>query len=276
MSPTITDTFIGATRLELKVDDDLVRTLELPPNREEIMGVLNKVIEEAGGKAKKPVLIIIDGLDKVPVARARKLFADSILLAEPACALVYAAPIEFYHRLIAGAVMNIFDEHLMLPNPVVQQRPFTGANWKAERQPHPHGLAVMRRVIAKRLEGQGKTVDEVIAPEALDVLATTSGGVMRDLIGSFREAARFALLRNTLRIDTAIAQNVLSQQRQTIALRLNLEHRNALRQVLQQGVLSGGKMETTEDDLLRSAYLLSYKDEKDSWFDVHPNILPLL
>lgn len=131
-------------------------------------------------------------------------------------------------------------------------------------------------VIAKRLEASGKAVDDVIIPPALDLLARTSGGVIRELISYFRDAARFAQLRDTMQIDTLIAQNVIVQQQQAIALRLNLEHREALRRVLQQGALSGGQLELTEDDLLRSLYLLSYQDKQYAWFDVHPNVLPLL
>jgi hypothetical protein len=134
----------------------------------------------------------------------------------------------------------------------------------------------MRKVIAKRLEAHGKASAEVITPQALELLARVSGGVMRELISYFRDAARFAQLRNTMRIDFVIAQNVITQQQQAIALRLNPEHREALRRVLQQGALSGGQLELTEDDLLRSLYLLSYQDKQYAWFDVHPNVLPLL
>jgi hypothetical protein len=44
-----------------------------------------------------------------------------------------------------------------------------------------------------------------------------------------------------------------------------------------QGELSGGQRETVEDELLRSLHLLSYQDDSGhSWFDAHPNVLPLL
>lgn len=83
---------LKTTRLELKVSDDLVRTLELPTNRGKVVGALNTIIEDVQRRAQKPLLIITDGLDKVPPGRARLLFADSALLTEPACALVYAVP----------------------------------------------------------------------------------------------------------------------------------------------------------------------------------------
>jgi hypothetical protein len=271
------DQVFKAIRLELNVRDDLVKTLELPANRQEVIGALNKIIEGVQDRTQKPVLIIIDGLDKVSATRARLLFADSTLLTEPACALVYAAPIEFHHRLTAGQAVNLFDEYRMLPNPTVQRRPLTGDNWKLARNPDETGLKVMRKVVAKRLTARGKAADDTISPTALDLLARTSGGVMRELIRYVRNAAEFAQLLDKMHIDEAIARNVVEQQRQDIALRLTVDHREALRQVMTQGELSGGQREAVEDELLRSLHLLSYQDASGhSWFDVHPNILPLL
>jgi hypothetical protein len=104
-----------------------------------------------------------------------------------------------------------------------------------------------------------------------------SGGVMRELIRYFRNAAEFAQILGKMHIDEDIARNVVHQQRQDIALRLNADHRETLRRILQQGQLSGGLYEAVEDELLRSLHLLSYQDHSEySWFDVHPNVLPLL
>jgi hypothetical protein len=266
-----------AVRLELNVRDELVRTLELPANRQEVIGALNNIIEGVRDRAKKPLLIITDGLDKVPATRARSLFADSNLLTEPACALVYAAPIEFYHRLSAAQAMNRFDDYQLLPNPPVQKRPPTGDHWKLERSPDEDSLQVMWKVAATRLQARGKTVDEIIAPGALSLLARTSGGVMRELVRYFRDAATYAQMRDRLQIDEAIVRDAINQQRQGVAVGLNFDHREALRRVLRQGTLSGGQHEAVEDELLASLHLLSYQDDGgNSWFDAHPNVLPIL
>ncbi len=141
-----------ATRLELNVGDEHVRSLEMPANRQELVGALNAIIDGVQRKCQKPLLVVTDGLDKVPPARARKLFADSALLTEPACALVYAAPIEFKHRLWAGQAENLFDDFPMLPNPPVHEAPPAGDGWRQERISNPDGLKVMEAVVARRLE----------------------------------------------------------------------------------------------------------------------------
>lgn len=134
----------------------------------------------------------------------------------------------------------------------------------------------MRQVVAKRLDARGHLWDKMITPGALDLLAETSGGVMRELIRYFRDAATSAQLLGQMQIDEAIAEDVVDEQRLQIAPQLNVDHRKALRLVLEQGALSGGTQEAIEDDLLRSLHLLSYQDEKNFWFDAHPNALPLL
>jgi len=268
---------LKAIRLELNVRDELVRSLELPANRQEVMGTLNDIVEDVQNKAEKPLLLITDGLDKVPADRARLLFAESNLLTEPACALVYTAPIEFYHRLVARQATNLFDDYKMLPNLPVYKRPPTGENWQLGRNTDQNSLEVMRKVVAKRLEARGKGVDEIITRDALDLLARTSGGVMRELVRSFRDAAESAQATHVVQIDEKIAQSVIHQHRQAIDLGLDFDHREVLRQVLTQGVLTSGQHETVEDELLRTVHLLSYQDDSGhAWFDVHPNVLAIL
>lgn len=81
-----TGVMLASTKLELNVRDEFVRHLELPANRSTVIGALNEIIGWVGKKSLKPVLIIVDGLDRVSASRARFLFAESSLLSEPACA----------------------------------------------------------------------------------------------------------------------------------------------------------------------------------------------
>jgi DnaJ-domain-containing protein 1 len=103
-----------------------------------------------------------------------------------------------------------------------------------------------------------------------------SGGVMRELIRSFRDAATFTQLLDRMQIDQEIVQKAIHRRRQELGPRLTLAHRDALKLILRQGMLSGGQQEATEDELLRNLHLLSYQDNGNAWFDAHPNVLPLL
>jgi hypothetical protein len=162
----------------------------------------------------------------------------------------------------------------MLPNPPVTKRPPTGNDWQLERETAA-GLEIMRKVVRKRLVARDLDADKVITPEALTLLARMSGGVMRELIRYFRDAATFAQLLDHMQVDEEIAKKAIYRRRQEMA-RLTLAHRDALKLILQQGMLSGDQQEATEDELLRNLYLLSYQDNGNAWFDAHPNVLPLL
>lgn len=74
-------------RVELNVQDTHVRELTSSPNRAEVLGALDAIITDIQAKAGKPLLILVDGLDKVPPSRAELLFVKNDLLAAPTCAL---------------------------------------------------------------------------------------------------------------------------------------------------------------------------------------------
>jgi hypothetical protein len=134
----------------------------------------------------------------------------------------------------------------------------------------------MRRIVARRLEARDETASDIITPGAVDLLALASGGVIRELVSYVRDAATFAQLLEKVRIDEAIAQNVIDQQRSSFATRLTVRHLEVLRQILQRGMLNGGQQQSVEDELLHNSYLLSYQENRHVWFDTHPNILSLL
>lgn len=266
----------AATHLQLKVGDELVQTLELPANRDEVISALNEVMLDVETQSAKPVLVITDGLDKTPPGRARMLFADSPLLTEPACAMLYAAPIEFYHRLSAGTARNLFDVYSILPNPPVQTRPATGDDWRNSRAPNQAGLSVMRQVLEQRLRALAHDPDDVISADARTMLAVGSGGVMREFVRNVREAGTTAHVLGVREIDEEVARRVLAGHRQQLMPMLTVARREAIKRVLHHGALCGAEHEAVEDELIRSLHLLSYHGADDAWFDAHPNVLPLL
>jgi len=231
-----------------------------------VIGALNEIIGWVGTKSLKPVLIIVDGLDRVSAARARLLFADSSLLSEPACTLIYAAPIEFYFRVGARGAGDYFADYKILPNLPVVKRPPTGDDWRKERQDNEAAIEVMRKVVRKRLKNRDLEQHAVVTDEALDLMAKMSGGVMRDLIRLFSDAATFAQVLKRQRIDEEIALKAVYKHRREMSGRMTVVHRNALIDVLKEGCLKNGNQTEVEDDLVKALYLLSYQSEVDTWF----------
>jgi DNA polymerase III delta prime subunit len=204
------------------------------------------------------------------------LFAESSLLSEPACALIYAAPIEFYFRIGARGANDYFTDYKILPNPPVVKRPPTGDDWRAERQEDEAAIEVMRKVVRKRLENRGLQPQAIVTDDALDLMARMSGGVMRDLIRLFSAAAASAQTLKRERIDKEIALNAIYQYRREMGARMTVVHRSALIDVLKEGRLKNGNQTEVEDELVKALFLLSYQSGDDTWFDAHPNLLPVL
>lgn len=261
-----------ATTVELNVKDDLVRTLELPANRQEIIGRLNELIVNVQVLAGRPLLVITDGLDKVTALRARLLFAESSLLAEPAAALIYAAPIEFYHRLSSGVISSSFTEYSFLSNPAVFKYP--AGDWRTPREANPPGQQVIRKIIDRRISRRGFKLSSLISEEALELIVAACGGVIRDAIRFMRDASISAQIEKSPTITKKIAEEVIDTQKVEMSVRLSASYRDALVTVMSKSALQGGSSEGVEDELLHAAYLLSYQGDRGrSWFDAHPNAL---
>ncbi len=172
--------------------------------------------------------------------RARFLFADTTLLRDPICSLVYAAPIVFYHRAAAWQAEQIFDAYELLPNVRVQEKLPPDRHWLESRELSEAGIEVMREVVRLRLAEHELSADDVIVPEAMTLLAQMSGGVMRTLIRLFNNAATFASMKNEDRIDRDLVLKSVMRQRKRFQTRLSLEFKKALVNVLKERALLGG------------------------------------
>ncbi|HZF38545.1 MAG TPA: hypothetical protein VE715_06965, partial [Blastocatellia bacterium] len=176
----------------------------------------------------------------------------------------------------ARGANDYFTDYKILPNPPVVKRPPTGDNWRAERQDNEAEIEVMRKVVRKRLENRGLQQQAVVTDEALNVMAKMSGGVMRDLIRLFSDAATSAQALKRERIDKETALKAVYKHRREMSARMTVVHRGALVDVLKEGCLKNGNQTEVEDDLVKALYLLSYQSGDDTWFDAHPNLLPVL
>jgi hypothetical protein len=141
---------------------------------------VNEIISELEAKSPdKPLLLLVDGLDKFPLERARSVLAESPMLSKLNCWAVYTAPIAL--RSEFSQLGRFF---YTLPFPIIKLYE------RGRRQEHYEpGYETMRSVVHRRLEGLGLRPKEVIAEEALDLLIAMSGGVMRELILLMREAS---------------------------------------------------------------------------------------
>ena len=207
---------------------------------------------------KRPVLFIIEGIDKTDISRAWQIFCENTnaLTAFQASA-IYTFPIGLAYSGEFKQFTTSFNNHFTLPNLKLAHR---------DGQPDPQSIEQLNRVVLLRIS------DELIDPAALDMLVQASGGVVVLLIRATQSAIVHALSRGTNKVSLEDAQAAVAKERNDFVRLLRTEDYPILYQRHQDKELSA---DPAVPQLLHSLALLEYANQA-FWCDVHPVIVPLL
>ena len=130
----------------------------------------------------------------------------------------------------------------------------------------------MREVARRRLRTLGYEPDKVVSRNALSLMVKMSGGVMREMVSLMREAVVQAEISEERQITLRAARAAVYKLRRQYAAGLRQEHYETLENFLSTGLPA---QSSVSDDMLRNLYILSYINDQ-LWYDVHPNVRPLL
>lgn len=227
----------------------------LEPNSSEWIKQINLIAADIASTAKKPVLVIIDDLDKTTLPAAESLFHQHIsLLQQPNVPIVYTVPIAvFYtHQFTAISEGRYFLPSIKL---------FT----RNEQKRVSENFALLRRMIGKRMSY------ELVSDEAIEHMVMYSGGILRDLTRMVQRAAMEAMLNDRPQISLADAQQASVELRNDFHRMLTSENLTALAQ------LARGETIPLEQKapLLYIAAAVEYVNDA-IWEDVHPIVRSLL
>jgi hypothetical protein len=242
---------------------DEMELLGLAAPTREITSAVNLVLTDVEKKAGKPVLLIVDGLDRLAPDAAQRVF-ESRVLAFPDCRAIYVTPIALRFSANFAEMRQEF-ALAEFPNITLHQR-------GEPNEIHQAGLRTMREVARCRLRTLGYDSAAVISRNALNLLAKMSGGVMREMVSLMREAIVEAEVEGETQIRLRAARSATYKLRRQYAAGLHQEHYETLKTFLVNGRPSQGRH---SNDLLRNLYILSYMNDQ-LWYDVHPNVRPLL
>jgi hypothetical protein len=248
----------------LGVSAETVRRLEVKPHIAEVVRRLNGLLDDVRHTTQRPILMLVDGLDKIETEQARAVFAESLVLREPGCHIVYTVPILLYYSPDLHSARQLFIPY-----------EFPNVRLYRQRQPQARdgaGYALMRQVVETRLRALDVAPRDVITLEALDRLIEMSGGVMRELVGLVRDATLQVRLVGQERIDEAIANQAVYRLRRQYAAGLSEPYYTELAEVHKTGRRTDSKI---CDKLLQNLYILGYANE-ELWYAVHPNVKPLI
>ena len=238
--------------------------LEVEPRTREIARAVNLIIADVEQKAQKPVLMVVDGLDRLDPGPAHDIFVQSQVLSLPSCRVIYVTPIALYYSPDFTQTRQQF-AMTEFPNVKLHER-------NDPDTPHKSGTRTMREVVRRRLRALGYDPEAIISRNALSLMVKMSGGVMREMVSLMREAVVQAEIAGETQITLRSARAAVYKLRRQYAAGLRQEHYRELENFRATGIPSQSK---SCDDLLRNLYILSYIND-ELWYDVHPNVRPLL
>ncbi len=241
-----------------------IARLEVEPHTRDIARAVNLIIADVEQKARKPVLMIVDGLDRLDLNPARDIFVNSQVLSLPNCWAIYVTPIAIYYSTDFRQIMHEFVP-AEFPNVKLHER-------DAPDTPHKAGMRTMREVVRRRLKTLGHEPEKIVSRNALSLMVKMSGGVMREMISLMREAIVQAEISGETQVNLRAARAAVYKLRRQYAAGLRQEHYRELEDFRATGIPSRSK---DCDDLLRNLYILSFINDT-FWYDIHPNVRPLL
>lgn len=237
-----------------------IRT-QIEPRSSELIHQIKEVIEEIkkqlqGKKRPEIPFVILDGLDKIPLGQARKIFQEN-------GSRFQSLPI---HLLVTFPISLSYtpeykDIQVWFPNP--EKLPMIKIkNWQqgVYQENYTEGMETIKAIISKRADLALFTND------ALQELITYTGGYIRDLFRCICDAALRARLRKSRVIELEDARKALAVLESDINGRYSDELIGKM-----EDIYKGNKHVSSSEEitvLLQIGAVLEYNGTR--WCDLHP------
>ncbi|MBD2387437.1 ATP-binding protein [Cylindrospermum sp. FACHB-282] len=266
--------FRGALKVNASVRNEIKQEFERKIS--DLVALINNIanVIELSLKKKKKVLVIIDDLDKLELARVDDIYRDNIkALCQPGFRIIYTIPIAVLRDKFLRPLIETETNDQIVVMPVLKL-----FEKEQSRQPNPQPRAEAKDVLYEIL--QKRIVDELIELQAAEKIVLNSGGVLRELIRIANECCRICLrlIRRkpgqAVVINEQILDEAVNNIRNDFAVPLGKVD-YAILQNTYQNFMPDDPKEAAFLDLLHGLYVLEYRNRKN-WYDVHPIVVELL
>ena len=276
---------IGAKILDiigLKLQVDAVVRHEIKQEFErkvsELVAKLNEVAAFANVASNRPILVIIDDIDKLDLSVIRDVFINNIkALFLPNFQIIYTLPISALHDKDILPVLETETCDRIVPMRVLKLY-FKGDSRKPDGTPVPKVVTTLEQLLSKRIDL------ELFEPEALQKAIIYSGGVLREVIRIVQQCCRICLRQlRSLSEDADVSKLKISLEVvEEAANNLRLQMSRPLGKVdyqILQTVYQNYAPEDPRDPeflgLLKGLPVLEYRNARE-WHDVHPLLWELI
>jgi energy-coupling factor transporter ATP-binding protein EcfA2 len=253
--------------------DELEKTFER--RLSDLVGNIERLAAAIQTTKSKPVLVIIDDLDKLDLGLVEEIYRNNIKsLFSPQLRIVFTIPVSAVQEPQVMGALN--SEGIVRPHlfPVAKFYPKDDRH-NSQAEPVSKPLKTFLEVLSKRLP------DDLIEPQTARQIVLKSGGVVRELVRIARECCTECMVQ--LEIDPEQATTKINDEILTVSLR-NLRNDFA-RQIgsklydLLVEVYKTAETPDASDDgfvkLLHGLMVLEYLNDA-LWYDVHPIVVDLL
>jgi len=276
---------IGAKILDvigLKLQVDAVVRHEIKQEFErkvsELVAKLNEVAAFANAASKKPILVIIDDIDKLDISVIRDVFINNIkALFLPNFQIIYTLPISALHDKDILPVLETETSDRIVPMRVLKLY-VKGDSRKPDGTPVPKVVTILEQVLSKRIDL------ELFEPEALQKAIVYSGGVLREVIRVVQQCCRICLRQlrslsedadvSKLKISLEVVEEAANNLRLQMSRPLGKVDYEILKTVYQNYAPDDSR-DKEFLGLLKGLPVLEYRNARE-WHDVHPLLWELI
>ena len=268
---------LAKVRGEIKIDSRSEETLvtHLRKRPAALLNSANQAFEAVRGAMPqgKRLLLVVEDLDKLDLKQAREIYLENVnLLTGVRANVIYTIPIFLFHSPDAGIFRHRFDDVVSLPMIDVLEPP---------TKPAP-GFDTVKQIVLARVQ------EELIAPQALNLLVEKTGGVLRHVFEALHYTSCMVGAETPLREDhIRYGLNKLAQEfwpqislpsepipggPQTVSELYDRLAEHARQQ--QEGRKPLPQSDAITQILLKSCALVEYNGK--GWFGVHPLVIERL
>jgi hypothetical protein len=225
----------------------------------DIITEFNFLIFNIQEKTKKPLLIIMDDLEKADLAKCEEIFyKHSFTLSQPLCKVIFTIP----HALLFSDSWRNVQTTFAIPETYLPVKTIKNKNGTINEE----GIKFFKEIIFKRAS------KDLFDEKVLEKYAIYSGGIISDYLMMIRESCIKAKLLNKNLISVDYVDDIFERVIvRTYSRIIKQEYYSSLKHVYKEKKL-------LIDDKLQILFyvnaILEYNGEW--WFDIHPAICKIL
>jgi len=228
---------------------------------QDVIQRFNLLAEELRQKIGKPLLILVDDLEKADLELAETIYyKHAFTLVQPNCKVIFTIPVSLIYAPSWRQIeMNFLTPPYVLPLKSVMTR---------EGKVDKNGVDFLKDIVLKRVSSK------LLEEDVLECFARWSGGVVVDFLRMVRDCCVKAKARDLEKIDVDLCRETFSSLIDDYWRMLQEKYYPKLVEVYEG---KDAKDVKNDDDLRILLYWLAVLEyDRRRWYDVHPAVERIL